>query len=64
MPTVTELQTCELAPTSSECELVQARISTQYYVQYVLDILLIVVVIALFIKIVTWKNWLSEVIKR
>lgn len=64
MPTITELQTCELAPTSTECEFYNAKIQTQYYFQYGIELLIICSTIALWIIILSWRNWLSEIIRK
>jgi len=56
--------TCEIQPTSSECELIQARTATQYYIQYGLDLLLIILVVAILAKVMVWRNWVSEIITK
>lgn len=52
------------AATSSECELVQARIQTQYYIQYSIDFLWIIFFVALIVKTLTYSNWLSTMMKK
>lgn len=55
---------CQAHPSSSECELVQSKIQTQYYIQYTLDICIFAVLALTFIKVLTWKNWASGIISK
>jgi len=56
---------CEtFTSTSSECELIQARIQTQYYIQYFIDFLWIIAFIAIIVKTLTYDNWLSSMMKK
>jgi hypothetical protein len=57
-------QTCELYPTSTSCEYLQARIQTQYYIQYTLDLFFIGLFIFIITKIITTPNWISDIMKK
>jgi len=57
-------QTCELYPSSTSCEYLQARIQTQYYIQYAFDILFIGLFCWIIIKTLTTPNWISEIMRK
>lgn len=54
-------QTCELYPTSTSCEYLQARIQTQYYIQYSFDLGYIILFAFGIIYVLTKKNWISDI---
>jgi hypothetical protein len=61
---LTTQETCQTNPSSTSYELIQAQIQTQYYIQNFFDATLIIVVAIGIVKILTWKNWLYQIVDK
>lgn len=62
MPTQYEI--VDPATSTLQYEVLKAQATTQYYIQYGIDIIILFLFLFLFSKTLTWKNRVSELFKK
>ena len=60
----TQYQLVDPATGTLEYEYLQSRVQTQYYLQYGIDLLVILVIALIAARSLSWRNWVSEIFGR